>query len=133
MPRYKSPEVEDHPLDWVDINHPVNRISLPFYNLALEIHRRRCLIASIAMALVAITIPTLYILTEVHLPCFHWVPKFMRLVFKFTADINVVICDGVVAPRDATCNGGCIHITSPPRQFKTICNLFFDFESSGAG
>ena len=92
MSVYKTPEVEDHPLDWVDINHPLNRISLPFYNLALEIHRR-CLITSVAAAVVAITIPLLFFLTAAHLPYmyFHWVPKFMRLVTKLI-DINDVIC-----------------------------------------
>ena len=93
MSVYKTPEVEDHPLDWVDINHPLNRISLPFYNLALQIHRRRCLITSVAAAVVAITIPLLFFLTAAHLPYmyFHWVPKFMRLVTKLI-DINDVIC-----------------------------------------
>ena len=91
MSVYRTPEVEDHPLDWVDINHPLNRISLPFYNLALEINRRRRLIASVAAALVAIIIPTLFFLTVAHVPYLHWVPQFMRLVFKFIDDINDVI------------------------------------------
>ena len=80
MVYYKAPEPKDDPSDWVDINHPLNRISLPVYNLGLEIQDKGWYIWAFLIALLSATAAAICVLTVIHVPHFYWIPKLMRLV-----------------------------------------------------
>ncbi len=80
MANYRSPASADDHSDWVDINHPLNRISLPLYNLGLEVEKRRWYVVAVLVALVSSLTAVILILTLAHTPRFYWITQYMRLV-----------------------------------------------------
>ena len=80
MVYYKAAEPIDDPSDWVDINHPLNRISLPLYNLGLQIQDKGWCIHAFLIAGLSTLTAVICVLTVVHVPQFYWIPKLMRSV-----------------------------------------------------
>ncbi len=80
MANHRSSAPADDHSDWVDTSHPLNCISLPLYNLGMEVQKRRWYLGAVLAALVSSLTAGMLVLTVAHTPRFYWITQYMRLV-----------------------------------------------------